>query len=160
MQSPSRAIPRLHLTPHAFDLACISGKPHELIASQYEAAEKAKARGRHSTWGVGKMAPDPTGARSVEGGGGPPLSLSHVHVPMGKTIDQAYLAENVDRIKDEGGGKKAELLYNVSATATNKQSVAAITAVSHCARMQSPTYLTVHACNLQRISRRSSSCMT
>ena len=37
------------------------GKQHELIGAQYEAAERSAEAGKHSTWGVGKTAPDPAG---------------------------------------------------------------------------------------------------
>ena len=80
------------------------GRPHELIASQYEAAERSKKRGKDSTWGVGKTCPDPAGARSLDGGA--------VSVPMGAAAPNAYLTEHMDRIKGEGGGGRAELLYN------------------------------------------------
>lgn len=84
------------------------GAQHELIASQFEASERSKARGKNSTWGIGKTAPDPSGqaqlpSSAVEGA---------VTVPMGKGVPNKYLEENMERIKSEGGGKRAELLYN------------------------------------------------
>ena len=79
------------------------GKPHELIASQYEAAERSKARGKHSTFGVGKTCPDPAGTRRIDGA---------VRVPMGKPEKNAYLAEHAERITSEGGGARSELLYD------------------------------------------------
>ena len=79
------------------------GEQHELIANQYEAAEKSKARGKHSTWGVGKTCPDPAGQLCIPPG---------VSVPSGKGVPSQYLADNLDRIKSEGGGGRSELLYN------------------------------------------------
>ena len=86
------------------------GAPHELIAAQYEAAEKSKARSKHSAWGVGKTAPDPGGAKTLKMGAG--TRVGDVVVPMGEGIKQEYLETHLERIKGEGGGKRAELLYN------------------------------------------------
>ena len=56
-------------TPSAVLLLCevALGQPHELIASQYEAAEESKKRGKHSTFGVGKTCPDPAGDQPLSG---------------------------------------------------------------------------------------------
>ena len=83
------------------------GKQHELIGAQYEAAERSSERGKDSTWGVGKTCPDPSGSQTVRGQDG-----GAVHVPMGPGVESAYLAEHMDRIKAEGGGKRSELQYN------------------------------------------------
>ena len=80
------------------------GAQHELIASQSEAAERSKARGKHSTWGVGKTCPQPSGTKELDGG--------VLKVPMGQSGHNQYLDDNLERIKDEGGGKRSELLYN------------------------------------------------
>ena len=81
------------------------GAPHELIAAQYEAAERSKARGRHSTWGIGKTAPLDTHAGALP-------SLPGVKIPMGKAAANPFLDANLDRLKAEGAGKRPELLYN------------------------------------------------
>ena len=93
-------------SPSAVLLLCdvALGEQHELIASQFEAAEKSKKRGKHSTWGVGKTRPDPAGATELEGGA--------LKVPMGQGGPNQYLADHLERIKGEGGGARSELLYN------------------------------------------------
>ena len=72
------------------------GEPHELIASQYEAAERSKARGKHSTWGVGKTCPDPAGRLSIPPG---------VSVPSGKGVPSQYppTTSTGSRAREEAG---------------------------------------------------------
>ena len=93
-------------SPRAVLLLCdvALGEPHELIAAQYEAAERSQARGKHSTWGVGKTCPAPDGARTLDDGA--------LHVPMGAAAPNQYLTDEIERIKADGGGKRSELLYN------------------------------------------------
>ena len=78
--------------------------PYERISAEYEAAERSQAKGKDSTWGVGKTCPHPNGATELEGG-----ALS---VPMGQAGVNQYLTDNLERMKAEGAGKKSELLYN------------------------------------------------
>ena len=93
------------------------GKPHELIASQYEAHEKSVKRGKNSTWGVGKTCPNPEEAESC----GPKGEIS---VPLGEKGKNQYLEDNLERIKEEGGGKRSELLYNEFIVYDTKQVMA------------------------------------
>jgi len=79
------------------------GSQYELIASQFEACERSQARGKHSTWGIGKTMPAPEGART---------SAEGVCVPMGVAGENAYLKENLDALIAGGAGKRMELLYN------------------------------------------------
>jgi len=92
-------------SPSAVLLLCdvALGAQHELIASQFEAHERSVKRGKHSTFGLGKTCPDPAGTATIPPG---------ISVPMGKCAPSAYLADNLERIKEEGGGKRSELLYN------------------------------------------------
>lgn len=92
-------------SPTAVLLLCdvALGDQYELIASQYEAAEKSAAQGKNSTWGIGKTRPDPEGGAATAEG---------VRVPMGKAVANSYLSENVDQLVANGAGKRSELLYN------------------------------------------------
>ena len=80
------------------------GEQYELISAQYEAGERSAAKAKHSTWGIGKSAPDPAGARRLEAG--------TLQVPMGAIKEHAYLTDNLERLKAEGAGRRSELLYN------------------------------------------------
>jgi len=117
-------------SPTAVLLLCdvALGKQHELISSQYEAAERSKARGKQSTYGVGKTCPDPSSHATLP----PDITVPSSHatlppditvptgkagpntitVPTGKAGPNTYLTDSIDRIKEEGGGKRSELLYN------------------------------------------------
>ena len=95
------------------------GKQHELIGAQYEAAERSAEAGKHSTWGVGKTAPDPAGTKTIRADDG-----ASVHVPMGVGVENAYLTDNLERIKAEGGGKRPELQYNEFIVYDTKQIMA------------------------------------
>ena len=92
-------------SPKAVLLLCdvALGGQYELIGAQYEAAERSCAKGKDSTWGIGKTTPDPAAMHQLASG---------VKVPMGAGTKNAYLEDNLERLKAEGAGKRADLLYN------------------------------------------------
>ena len=53
------------------------GTPYEKLRAEYEADASCRRAGKGHTWGKGKTAPDPAGARTLPGDGG-------LKVPMGK----------------------------------------------------------------------------
>ena len=100
----SRAAAEGHppLGPHQRDPT--NGEVGPLDRTSWQADVRSKKRGKHSTWGVGKTGPDPAGAKQLGDG--------QIAVPMGAAGPSEYLKEHLERIKAEGGGNKAELLYN------------------------------------------------
>lgn len=92
-------------SPTAVLLLCdvALGKQYERIASEFEAAERSKANGKDSTWGIGKTQPRPDGSRTTADG---------VVIPMGQGADNEYLNAHVDELIANGAGKRKELLYN------------------------------------------------
>ncbi len=92
-------------SPTAVLLLCdvALGAQHELVGSQFEAAERSKAAGKHSTWGIGKTCPDPAAARTTAEG---------ASVPMGKGVPNSYLEEHLAALQAAGAAKRSELLYN------------------------------------------------
>mmetsp|Transcript_4619 Transcript_4619/g.13637 ORF Transcript_4619/g.13637 Transcript_4619/m.13637 type:complete len:378 (-) Transcript_4619:678-1811(-) len=79
------------------------GEQHELIKAEFEAKESAASKGKASTLGIGKTCPDPAGMRTLPDG---------VKVPMGKSVPNAYLEANLDRLKLENRARAPALLYN------------------------------------------------
>ena len=56
------------------------GSPYERLSAEYEADRSCKRAGKQSTWGKGKTAPDPKGARPLP-------AEPKITVPMGVGAD-------------------------------------------------------------------------
>ena len=79
------------------------GEQYDRISSEYEAAERSRAKGKHSTLGLGKTAPDPSFER---------VGADGVAIPLGPGVPNAALNGRLDELIANGAGKRSELLYN------------------------------------------------
>ena len=79
------------------------GSQYELIRAEFEAKENSAKQGKQSTYGIGKTCQDAAGARELVGG---------ITAPMGKAMPNAYLEQNLERLKAENRVKAPALLYN------------------------------------------------
>eukprot|EP00962_Isochrysis_galbana_P036302 scaffold12524_cov103-Isochrysis_galbana.AAC.4 len=77
---------------------------YERLDAEYEAGETSVKKKKHSTWGVGRFAPDEAGTAQLEGG--------QVVVPMGKAKESNYLEKHLARLKKAEAGANPALLYN------------------------------------------------
>ena len=79
----SPAVLRIHIYDHCPFCSRVIlalgrlGTPYEKLRAEYEADASCRRAGKGHTWGKGKTAPDPAGARTLPGDGG-------LKVPMGK----------------------------------------------------------------------------
>ncbi|KAF4689069.1 hypothetical protein FOZ60_002102 [Perkinsus olseni] len=77
------------------------GDQYKRVAAEYEAKRSCRKAKAHSTWGMGKTAPDPTAEAELPSVGG-------VTVPMGPLIDTTELVD----AEAAQQGETSSLLYN------------------------------------------------